>query len=149
MMNRHTVTGLADRPDGRGDLSQSTSGSWCVWEYPFLENIQHVDFSTCVSLLNSLERTPQTRNITGFLLWEFHFQMSCHAPFCSITLLYGHSSAWKPSTKAYTVLLSGTSASTHSQVHFWLPGPTLCCITSSKEECLFQFLPTPKTWNPF
>lgn len=143
-MNRHTVTGLANRPtNGRGSESgHRTSGSRCVWGQPFLENIKHVDFSTCVSLLNSLERTPRTRNATGFLLWDFCFQMSCHMLFCSITSLYGHSSAWKPFTKALCSAAHRYLCLYSFLGRFLAPrSNTVQCNTPSKEE-LFISVPT-------
>lgn len=106
-------------------------------------------------MLNGPERTrqSQTRNVMGFLHWEFHFQMSCHVPFCSITscrLMQAHSVVWSKFCLE-TLHQSTLFGAAHSNLclhsfsgPFSSPRSSTVrqCNTHNKEEELFIWVPT-------
>lgn len=123
----------------------------------------HVDFSTCLIMPNGPERTmlTQTWNVMGVppLGLPLPDVLSCGVLLCHLLPSHAGSLCWvvkvllgNPPLKHTLPQLTVSSASTHSQVHFHLPGPALCCnatLPAKKRTYSFGFLQTPKTWNPF
>lgn len=157
----HALTGpLVNCPtDRRGVLSLFTRPA-AQCGTTGLKKKLHVDFSTCVIMPNGPERTmqPQTQNVIGVppLGLPLPDVLSCGVLLCHLLPSHAGSLCWvvkvllgNPPLKHCK--LTVTSAFIHSQVHFHLPGPALCCnatLPAKKRNYSFGFPTNSKDLNP-